>query len=960
MKKHYKLSRFSLLVLMAFTLVPFIHAATPLCGDVTTNTTLSLADSPYEITCDYVVKTGVTLTIEAGVQIDFENQYSDLVIEGTLTAIGSDGNLIRFYSSNGTGGGSVYFKGTSTNSTVSYALVENLGISSSSAHDVAFRIAATTVAISNTTFMANTQGDVRAHPNGVAGFAETNSLLSIGITGDIAGDATWSNADAGGFYYELLQDITVPENTTLTIDPGVEINFPSVYRDLKVHGTLIAEGTSGNNIRFYSDNGDGGGSVFFKNTSTGSSISHALVENFGISSSSAYDAGFRIEAANVAVSNTTFTGNTQGDVRAHPNGVSGFDNTNSLTHIEITGTMVTDAVWPDADASGFYYELKEDITVPENTTLTISPGVDINFPDQYKDLVVEGTLKAEGTATDSIRFYSDNVVGGGSVYFKNASDSSSVSYAIVETLGISTGSAHDAGFRIGSTVVSVANSTFRSNTRGDVRAHPNGVSGFANTNSLTHIKITGTMTTSAVWPDADADGFYYELLGDITVPENATLTIDPGVDVNLPDQYIDLIIEGTLTADGTPADNIRFYGANANVGGGSLYFKSVSSNSSVSYALVENLGINSGSAHDAAFRIAATTVSVANTTFTGNIQGDIRAHPNGVSGFANTNNLTDIEITGSMTANAVWPDADANGFYYELQEDITVPQNTTLTIDPGVDINFPNENRDLIVNGTLTANGTNMNKIRFYSDNTIGGGSVYFKGTSINSSVSHAIVEELGIDSGSASDAGFRIDASEVDIENTLVQNCKTGISIRGASMPTIKCSIIKDNATGIHITNGEPVLLNNEIRDNSDYGINNESDNAVSACNTLWGDASGPGDMENRVSDNVVLDDPACPLETCTISVTDAEDNKVKLRSFPNPFNEQTTIEYTLEEAARVTLYISDLHGRKVETLLRDEQNVAGVRQVLFDARAYPSGIYYYTIQVENYIKTEKMNLIK
>jgi len=188
MKNYYKISRLLFSALMAFAITHLAYAATPLCGDVTSNTTLSLADSPYEITCDYVVKPGVTLTIEAGVQIDFENQYEDLIIEGTLTAVGTAADVIRFYSSNGNGGGSVYFKNTSTNSTVSYALVENLGISTSSAHDVAFRIAATNVAISNTTFMGNTQGDVRAHPNGVAGFAETNSLLSISITGDIAGE----------------------------------------------------------------------------------------------------------------------------------------------------------------------------------------------------------------------------------------------------------------------------------------------------------------------------------------------------------------------------------------------------------------------------------------------------------------------------------------------------------------------------------------------------------------------------------------------------------------------------------------------------------------------------------------------------------------------------------------------------------------------------------------------------
>ncbi len=965
MKNYYKISYLLFTVLMAFAFTHLTYAATPLCGDVTSNTTLSLADSPYEITCDYKVKPGVTLTIEAGVQIDFTAPNRDLVIEGTLIATGADGNLIRFYSNSGDGGGSVYFTNESTGSSVSYASVEKLGISTSSYFDVAFRIEATDVAVSNTIFMGNTQGDVRAHPNGVSGFANNNSLTDIEIKGNMTASAVWPDADASGFYYELGEDITIPGNATLTIAPGVDINFPAPSRDLVVEGTLVAEGTAMDSIRFYGDNTTGGGSVYFKSTSDSSSISYAIVEKLGISTGSYFDVAFRIEATTVKVSNTTFTGNTQGDIRAHPNGVIGFDNTNSLTDIEIKGTMVANAVWPDADVGGFYYELAEDIKIPEGAILTIESGVDINFPAPSRDLVVEGTLIANGTPADNIRFYGENT-GGGSVYFKNVSTNSSVSHALVENLGSSTTSYFDIAFRIEATDVAISNTTFTGNTQGDVRAHPNGVSGFANNNNLTDIEITGTMIADATWPNADAGGFYYELIQDIAIPQNITLTIDPGVDINFPEPSRDLTVEGTLIANGTSTDNIRFYGEN--VGGGSVYFKNTSTNSSVSHALVENLGSSTTSYFDVAFRIEATDVAVSNTTFMGNTQGDIRAHPNGVSGFANNNSLTDIEIKGTMIADATWPDADPSGFYYELSEDIKVPANTTLTIKRGVDVNFPEPSRDLVVEGTLIANGIATDKVRFYSENTIGGGSLYFKNTSTGSTLFNALVEDLGISTGSYFDAALRIESTGLDIGNTLIQNSQTGIDIRGAS-PDIGYCTIQNNATGIYIDDGQPCLSDNVIKDNSTYGINNAGDMIVNACNTEWGDASGPqhptnnpSGMANAVSDNVLItNDENCPLESCVVvSVTDTEDNKVNLRSFPNPFSAQSTIKYTLEKPARVTLYVSDLHGRKVVTLLRDEQSVAGVRQVLFDARAYPSGIYYYTIQTGNYIKTEKMNLIK
>ena len=62
--------------------------------------------------------------------------------------------------------------------------------------------------------------------------------------GNVSG--TW---DIAGSPYLIGGDITVPDSTTLSIEPGVEVLFQSWY-SLTVNGTLIADGTESAPILF--------------------------------------------------------------------------------------------------------------------------------------------------------------------------------------------------------------------------------------------------------------------------------------------------------------------------------------------------------------------------------------------------------------------------------------------------------------------------------------------------------------------------------------------------------------------------------------------------------------------------------------------------------------------------------------------------------------------------------------
>jgi hypothetical protein len=82
-------------------------------------------------------------------------------------------------------------------------------------------------------------------------------------------------------------------------------------------------------------------------------------------------------------------------------------------------------------------------------------------------------------------------------------------------------------------------------------------------------------------------------------------------------------------------------------------------------------------------------------------------------------------------------------------------------------------------------------------------------------------------------------------------------------------------------------------------------------------------------------------------------------LYNYPNPFNAQTTISYSLSESCPVTLTIYNLLGQKVAVLF-DGVQTAGEHKTVWDAGNQTSGIYFYRISAGRFNKSEKMLLLK
>jgi len=80
---------------------------------------------------------------------------------------------------------------------------------------------------------------------------------------------------------------------------------------------------------------------------------------------------------------------------------------------------------------------------------------------------------------------------------------------------------------------------------------------------------------------------------------------------------------------------------------------------------------------------------------------------------------------------------------------------------------------------------------------------------------------------------------------------------------------------------------------------------------------------------------------------------------NYPNPFNPSTKIKFNLPEAAFVKLNVFDLLGKELKTLISSELK-PGTYEVNFDATHFASGVYFYTLQTNNFKSTKKLLITK
>lgn len=82
--------------------------------------------------------------------------------------------------------------------------------------------------------------------------------------------------------------------------------------------------------------------------------------------------------------------------------------------------------------------------------------------------------------------------------------------------------------------------------------------------------------------------------------------------------------------------------------------------------------------------------------------------------------------------------------------------------------------------------------------------------------------------------------------------------------------------------------------------------------------------------------------------------------QNYPNPFNPSTALKFKISSPGFVSLKVYDILGKEIKTLVYENKS-AGDNEIKFDGSNFGSGIYYYSLCINNIlIDTKRMILLK
>ncbi|MCA9124654.1 MAG: carboxypeptidase regulatory-like domain-containing protein [Planctomycetales bacterium] len=357
--------------------------------------------------------------------------------DGVRLNAGSTGNLLDHVEFRYAGNGAAALV-TSGALTMSDSAIRESGTSG-------MRITGSTPAITNITLQNNSHAaismDLGSNPSIVGVALENNGVNALALdAGELPGDGFWDDPDIP---YRLSGDVTVPTGKTLTVGAGQVVAGRHAFGDeLLVDGTLIANGTAAAPVIFTSErdgtvpdnidntsNSPGRGNwdgVRLNAGSTRNLLDHVEIRYAGANTAALLasgeltmsdsavresgTSGMRITGSTPAITNITLQNNSHAaismDLASNPaiSGVTLQNNGKNALTLD-SGTIDASTSWNNP---GLPYLLTNDVTVASGQRLTIGAG-QVVVAQAFADieLIVEGTLHAEGTPSQRIVFTSE-------------------------------------------------------------------------------------------------------------------------------------------------------------------------------------------------------------------------------------------------------------------------------------------------------------------------------------------------------------------------------------------------------------------------------------------------------------------------------------------------------------------------------------------------------------------------
>ena len=371
------------------------------CGDIATDTTWTIADSPVVVTCYVTVKTGATLTVEPGVAVKFEYP-TRLTVEqnATLRAEGTAESPIYFTSikddsaggdTNGDEGATLPAKGDWY-----YIKVESSSTSSSFHGTLIFdHVVVRYGGIASPGYMLDIGGDAQIRNSVIEESDYSGIRIYKGPTSNptvIIENTTLRNNDSKGVYLAGVSP-TITGNTFSS-------NGGAIWADSSA--ASISDNTiSGSGILLYDSSPTVSGNTLSRDAGSysGTGIeSHNSTPELINNTISDYEYPVKVFDGYPQVA-PTYTGNNFTD--------------NRYSNVIGVGGNLTTGSW--TSQGGYTHVIGSYITLPSGVELTVPAGTVIKF--EYPTRLTVGqnaTLRAEGTAESPIYFTSikDDSAGG--------------------------------------------------------------------------------------------------------------------------------------------------------------------------------------------------------------------------------------------------------------------------------------------------------------------------------------------------------------------------------------------------------------------------------------------------------------------------------------------------------------------------------------------------------------------
>ena len=214
--------------------------------------------------------------------------------------------------------------------------------------------------------------------------------------------------------------------------------------------------------------------------------------------------------------------------------------------------------------------------------------------------------------------------------------------------------------------------------------------------------------------------------------------------------------------------------------------------------------------------------------------------------------------------------------------------------------------------------------------------------------------------------------------------SCECDFINNNSSTYSATISLIDNSIFPEDIIGGNVLLLEYSINE-----VQNDTSTEIRFCSVVVNDNIIPfGEEYDDVNNNYCYDEGEPFIDTNTNGIWDPSTNYISKtinllgllsesdndtylpnrfdlkQNYPNPFNPLTNISFNVPQYGEIIITIVNIEGKVINNLINDKF-YPGKYSVIWDGtdkngNIVPSGIYYYQMQTNNFIKSKKLVLIK